>query len=365
MKRALTTFICIWVFTTLNVFAQSDSTTKRFSITPLPIIVSDPFMGLGFGALANANFLTGNVHSTRYSNAQVYAMKTTNGQLAAQINHTIFTNNEKYFIQGKIQYLDWPENVFALGGNTSRENDIERISYKALEFEERIMRKFGKNNFIGVQYRLYNFWNISSNQVDSISFYSKNATGKQSFTSSSIGLHFIHDSRDNVQNAFKGNYAEVAINPNLKELGSTQYWTNIRVDLRTYKMLNSNLQHPQILAARVLYEQAIGDVPYMLMPMFGRYYTTRGYVQGRYRGNSFVSSELEYRAHIWKAIGGVMFAGAHAVSETDGTYQYINPTAGAGVRIMLNKSQRTNLRVDYAIGKQNEGGLYLQVTEAF
>lgn len=348
-------------------FAQKDSTTqKRFSITPLPLIVSDPFMGLGLGALANINQLIGDAKTTRFSNYQVYAMKTTNGQFAAQANHTLFTNNESWMIQGKLQYLDWPENVYVLGARTSSSNDaVERISYKAIEFEESLLKKVGEKNFIGLQYRLYNCWDIKSDKADSVSFFEKNAIGNKQFISSSFGVRFIHDSRDNVQNAYKGNYAEVTINPNFSFLGSTQQWTNIRVDMRSYIMLNKNINHAQVLAGRIMYEQAIGDVPYMIMPMFGRYFTTRGYVQGRYRGKTFASAEAEYRAHLWKRLGGVAFAGLHTVCEPNGNFQSVNPTAGGGIRLMLNKSQRINLRVDYAVGIQGEGGLYFQITEAF
>jgi outer membrane protein assembly factor BamA len=358
--------IIITLFTSVQVFAQKDSTAqKRLSITPLPLIVKDPFMGWGYGALANVNFMIGDANTTRFSNAQVYAMGTTKGQFAAQANHTIFTNNEEWMIQGKFQYLDWNENVYGLGARTDS-NMSENIKYKAIEFEQSFLKKVGKKNFIGLQYRLYNCWDIVPD--NNIRFFKSdnNVIGKESFVSSSIGLRFIHDSRDNVQNAYKGNYAEVTVNPNFTFLGSTQQWTNIRVDLRNYVMLNKNINHPQVLAARVMYEQAIGDVPYMIMPMFGRYFTTRGYVQGRFRGKTFISTEAEYRAHIWKIFGGVLFAGLHSVSEPNGSIQNINPTAGGGVRIMLTKSQRVNLRIDYALGLiNNEGGLYFQITEAF
>jgi hypothetical protein len=38
---------------------------------------------------------------------------------------------------------------------------------------------------------------------------------------------------------------------------------------------------------------------------------------------------------------------------------------GAGLRIMLKKEHRTNLRIDYAIGTNQNAGLYIHVTEVF
>jgi outer membrane protein assembly factor BamA len=238
------------------------------------------------------------------------------------------------------------------------------VSYRAIELEERLMWRLGKSkNFIGPQYRLYSSWNLASNQPDSVSFFKQEAIGNQSYIASGIGLHFVHDSRDNVQNAYTGKYLELAINPFVKVLGSTQNWTNLRVDARTYTSFKG--RHKQVVATRFFGEQAIGEVPYMLTPMPGRYFATRGFVQGRYRGKTFLSAEVEYRRNIWKILGGVLFANVHTVSQPNGSIQYFNPALGGGLRVTMSEAQRINFRLDYARGIIDNGGLYFHVTEAF
>jgi hypothetical protein len=165
-----------------------------------------------------------------------------------------------------------------------------------------------------------------------------------------------------VQNASKGFFLELAANPYLKPTGSTQNWFNLRLDGRYYL---SNRNVTKTWASRLLVEHASKQVPYMLTPMTGRYFLTRGYVQGRYRGNSLLTLESEYRAQIWKWLGGVLFANVHSVSEENGAFKYVNPAAGGGLRFMLNKEQRTNLRIDYARGLNDNSGLYFQITEVF
>jgi len=337
---------------------------RNFSISPLPIITADPFIGVGFGALANATFLLGDSTHTRYSNMMMYGIITTNGQLGIQANHQVFTNEEKWMLQGKLQYLDWPENVYQLGGNASGDTPFkENISYKAIEFEQRAMKRVGRKNFVGLQYRLYYCMDLETDQSHEISFFKNKAIGNSSFVASGIGLHYIHDSRDNVQNAYSGYYLEVAYNPFFKFMGSTQSWYNLRIDGRMYK--NFSIHSQKVLASRIMVEHAAGTIPYMIMPQFGRYFTTRGFVQGRYRGNTFMSFESEFRTSIWKVLGGVVFANVNTVSEPDGKCTYFNPGAGAGLRFCINKSQRTNIRIDYARGTQNNGGLYFQITEVF
>ena len=358
--------ILLFVALSLNAYSQSDSTQKKIQTTPLPILLYNPYTGFGYGALLNTNFLLGDINTTRFSNAQAYVVYTTHHQFAAQINEQLFTKDEMWLIQGKVQYLNWPEYTYGIGGHSYGDTPTkELISYKALEFEQRVMRRVGKKNFIGLQLRSFNCWNLKSDIKPTESYFDSAGIGNKKFNSTGIGIHFIHDSRDNVQNSYTGRYLEIAYNPYFKSLGSTQNWTNVRLDYRRFILLNNNEKHSKVLAMRALYEQAFGDVPYMLMPMFGRYNATRGYVQGRYRGKLFFSAEAEYRAHIYKSLGYVVFGSLNGVDEPNGMVKYISPAAGAGIRIMLNKAQRTNLRIDYAMGTNSNSGLYLQVTEMF
>jgi hypothetical protein len=357
---AILTLIFLLNFQKLN--AQTDS-SKHVSFSFLPIVISDPFVGLGYGLLTNVNYVLGLKETTRFSNTQAYILKTTNGQFAAQLNHQIFLKDEKWIVQGKLQYLDWPEYTYGLGANTPSDGLIkDTVKYKAIDFEERVLYKLKKYHFIGIQYKLYSAWDVYGGKAPG-QFFEENAIGTNKFTASGLGAHYIYDSRDNVQNAFKGKYIELAVNPYAEFMGSTQNWTNLRLDARTYYQFKTT--RTMVIANRFIAEQAIGDAPYMIMPQTGRLFTTRAYVQGRYRGNLFLAYEAELRAHLWRFIGGVAFAGANTVSEPNGDIKYINPSAGAGLRFNINKAQRTNIRVDYALGANSNSGLYFHITEVF
>src|SRR5574343_1879348 len=134
MKKAL---FMLTLLSSISLFAQ-DKKGKKIDKTILPIILYDPFTGLGYGGLANVNFLLGDSATTRYSNAQAIAMRTTRNQNMLQLNHQLFTNGEKRIYQGKWMFLDWPENTYGLGANTS-ESTKELISYRALEIDERLL----------------------------------------------------------------------------------------------------------------------------------------------------------------------------------------------------------------------------------
>jgi hypothetical protein len=96
----------------------------------------------------------------------------------------------------------------------------------------------------------------------------------------------------------------------------------------------------------------------------------RGYAQGRYRGEDFVYGEMEYRFPISQhshILGGVLFTNVCTVSNRDMNiplFGYFQPAAGAGIRIMVGKNDRTNIAIDFGIGNMSNG-LYLQTQEVF
>ena len=114
-------------------------------------------------------------------------------------------------------------------------------------------------------------------------------------------------------------------------------------------------------------------MPYLLLPSEGgdqRARAGRGYTNGRFRGNSLVYGEVEYRFPIWPCsniIGGVVFANASTASNERTNvklFEYIKPGVGFGIRIMVNKHFRTNINIDYAFGVKSQG-FYFSGQETF
>jgi hypothetical protein len=61
-----------------------------------------------------------------------------------------------------------------------------------------------------------------------------------------------------------------------------------------------------------------------------------------------------------------LFANAQTLSGAPGTrLQAVQPAYGPGLRIKLNKVSRTNIAVDYGIGREGSKGLFINVGEIF
>jgi hypothetical protein len=114
-----------------------------------------------------------------------------------------------------------------------------------------------------------------------------------------------------------------------------------------------------------------GEPPYFDLPsvgwdMYGR--TARGYRAGRFRGRSWVYTELEYRTEVTRngLIGVVGFLNASTLSDFETRdFQRWQPGGGLGLRVKLDKDRRSNVAIDFAWGREGSKGLYLSLNEAF
>ena len=92
----------------------------------------------------------------------------------------------------------------------------------------------------------------------------------------------------------------------------------------------------------------------------------RGYFTGRYRDKVSLTVQAEYRWQFFKRWSAVAFGGVAEVARDFDQFSTDNllPALGVGVRWMAAEKNRINVRLDYAVGK-DDGYFYLSVGEAF
>jgi hypothetical protein len=117
-----------------------------------------------------------------------------------------------------------------------------------------------------------------------------------------------------------------------------------------------------------------GTVPYLGLPaigwdMYNR--SGRGNVQGSIRGVNLVYGEAEYRFPISSRtgiLGGVVFVNATTASSDDTSrklFEYIDPAAGLGLRIMFSRRTLSNLGIDFGIGTSGSVAITFNLNEVF
>lgn len=332
---------------------------KKIDIIPLPVLYYAPETKFGFGALASMTFKLGkNKEATRSSNLQTYFLYTQQGQMDGTARYTLFTNEEKYVIQGRFTYLYFPEFFYGIGNNLPAENE-ELVSYKRVRIRNRVLRKVSKKLFAGLQYRYVEMFQVEPTAGGLLE--TNRVPGYNGSIVSGLGAAVVFDSRDNILNSYKGAYLELSNYNYFSGLGSEYDYNSITVDLRKYFKLFPNREH--ILAIQGYGNFINGTAPYKEMSEFGM----RGYYLGRYRENDYISAQVEYRLPVWRWFGMAAFTGVGDVANDISKFSMANLKAsyGIGLRFKIDKKNKTNIRVDYGLGSDGSSGFYLEIGEAF
>ena len=186
---------------------------------------------------------------------------------------------------------------------------------------------------------------------------------------SGFSLNASFDSRDNQNCTYNGQYANVSFHINPEFLGSDKNSTMLYSDYRKYFDLTKN--HRNMLCFWTIGNfLTSGTVPYTDLTALGedQYSKSgRGYTVGRFRGQSLIYGEVEFRKHLWATtrnpdfLGMVVFLNAVTASNRDAEiklFNNINTAGGIGIRIMTIKNARTKLGIDYAWGNYGSSGFY-------
>ncbi len=332
---------------------------KKVKLIPLPAVFYTPETRLGFGALVSGVFNLGEASTTRNSNAQVLGAYTLNKQIILQTKHNIFSKGEKFVYNGELSYYDFPILYYGIGNDTKEEFE-ENLDYKVLIFRERILRKVKKNFFAGLQYRYSYLYDL----IYEPEFLTSDEQRLESEVGNNagVGFSFIYDSRDNVLNASEGHFAEFSSFFHGSAINGDYQFNRYTIDLRKYIPLNES----DVLATQFFAELNTENTPFREMSLLGGETIMRGYYNGRFRDNQQIAMQAEYRKQIIPWIGVVAFGGIGDVAADLGGFDLgeFKYTVGGGLRLMVNKADRLNIRIDYGFGKETSG-FYFAFAEAF
>jgi hypothetical protein len=318
----------------------------------------------------NIAFYTSNKAGTPLSVFNAAAYYTQNKQFTVPVQLSVWNRKGTFNLLGDWRYMKYPQSTFGLGSNSSLSNE-DPLDYQYIRLYQYIVRKVAKNFSAGIGYNLDHYWKITERGLSNgtLSDFGKYGTGSTA-TSSGYSMHLIFDSRANPINSRQGLLAFISYRDNVKWLGSNSNWQSLSTDIR--KFISLGRSSKQVLGFW-FYNWMIlhGKPPYLDLPSTGwdRFTNTgRGFIQGRFRGNNMVYAESEYRFNLTHngLFGAVLFANAESFSDASSLQlQKVQPAAGFGFRMKLNKKSDTNIAVDYGFGTQGMRGLFVNIGEVF
>ena len=315
----------------------------------------------------NVSFYTARPDSTNLSTVTYGALYTIRHQFVMPIISEIWSKNNKLNFLGDWRFYRYPANTYGLGGNTSEAN-ADLINFSYIRVYQEVLFHFNSYYYFGGGINYDNHFDIieEGKNVD----YDSYNKGASATISSGPVVHFMYDSRNNINNPRNASYVSFTYRNNNPVFGSSSQWQSAFVELKEYLQLSRHSPNTLCLWSWNVFTFS-GNAPYFDLPSNGwDIYSNsgRGYIQGRFRGQNMLYDEAEYRFRITNngLLGGVVFANAESVSEyPSNKFQYIDPGEGFGLRLKMNKYSDVNLAVDYAFGLFGSRGVFFNLGEVF
>lgn len=356
---------CICQTATAQNSTRADSSSevkakRSLNIVALPLVFYSPETRWGFGAGGVAAFrFKGEADSTLASQVTLGFAYTQEKQILAYIPWRLYWKNEKFLSYGEVGYYKY--NYFYFGvGNDNPLSYQEKYDVRFPRVQLNFLRRVKGDLYMGLRYWLDDFRISELDPAGELN--SGRITGAEGGLVSSVGLVSNYDGRDNVFFPSKGLFVESALLFNYPWTGSDFSFTRFSLDVAKY----FELPWEHIVAVNAFTDLTFGDPPFNQMAQLGGTKKMRGFYQGRYRDNKAWILQGEYRAPLFWRLGAVAFGSWGAVSEgfSDLSIGDSRFTYGAGLRLMLSKEEKINVRIDYGHGKGG-GGWYLTFGEAF
>ena len=329
----------------------------------LPLIYYTPDTRWAFGAAGVYYFKVvpkrDGEKETRMSNIQFLTDYTQNKQLDVWGIWNVFSRNENYLFKGEARFRNFPDRFYGIGNSTPRDGE-ELYSYSLISIKNLVMKQIHPSFFAGVDYHIEKEYDFALTPGGSLE--SGNIPGSSGSIGSAIGLVALFDSRDNVINTFRGRLAEVSSYFYAPAIGST--FPFIYLNLLYHDFVQVRRRH--VLAFQGKVRLGRGTVPFLDMSTAGNDDLLRGYAKNRFRDRNFIGGQVEYRFPLFWRFGAVTFAGLGDVfsGHRDLSVAAIKYSVGAGLRFVINPTERLNVRFDYGYGTEG-GHFYFVVAEAF
>lgn len=314
----------------------------------IPAVVYSPETNLGLGARAIRIFRHQNDTNPllRPSSLPITFLYTLNNQAIFTTELELWANENKEFINARLELTDYPFKFYGIGNELDATNE-EFYSTRYAYFHVNYERQIVKGLYLGPRFE-FRVDDIYKKEVGGI-LDRDEVAGSDGQRLSGLGLVLNHDTRDNIFQPKGGWYNSASWMSFQNFLGSNFTFNQYALDLRKY----FNPYKNQVLAVQSYWSFTTGNPPFQHVSLIGGSDLMRGYFEGRYRDRHAVVHQAEYRLPIYRNFGMVFFGSAGQVSSQPNQFRInrMKYGGGFGFRYKLNP-EGLNIRIDIAFGDQ-------------
>jgi outer membrane protein assembly factor BamA len=352
-------FIC---FPACNVFGQNeeDSTeTKDFGIFGYPYAFYSPETNLAFGVGGMLYFRSIKDTDIELSNIVLSGYYTINNQYTINLTPELYLSKSGDYFKGDFFYGKFLDKFYGYG---SQSPEIPNPDYLTHDFNAYFyfQKNITENIEVGIIYDYFNSTIVDTKENPYL--LNEGVFGINGGVSSGIGFSAAWDSRDYVYVSTRGWYYYFSSVFYSKAFGSDYDFNEYTIDLREFY----HIIQGHVLAFQTYGKFAKGNPPFYEVPRLGGGTTMRGYFEGRYRDNNYITLQMEYKTILFWKIGGVLFGGLGDVAAKFSHFKMMNIkySYGFGLRYAFDLEERLTIRADFGFGK-NTSGVYFSMQEAF
>ncbi|WBO86580.1 BamA/TamA family outer membrane protein [Hymenobacter yonginensis] len=346
-----------------------DSTTRRLSVLPLPLVYYTPETRLAYGAalVFTVRFRQDSAFTdARPSQFTLGAAYTQNRQLLLYLPFQVFYRHNTYYAYGEAGYYRY--NYYFYGvGEQAVPRELYGVNFPRVRLNafRRVAPALAAGKlYAGLRYQLENY-DVTTTEAGG-QLASGRVPGGLGSRLHGGGLGVFFDSRDNLFFPTKGVVADLTgmirnSADNAGPLGTTHF-SRYSADVSSYHSLNRRA----VLALNYFASFTAGTAPFNALSLLGGTRRMRGYYEGRFRDQHAALLQTELRLAVYKRLGAVAFGSVGTLGDATDGLRLRQPKGayGAGLRFTLNRRDHLNLRLDYGLGKESSG-FYLTVGEAF
>lgn len=333
---------------------------NRFKVIGLPVFffTPDTKFGAGAGGIATFNFPKDSLGARR-SSVTIGAVYTQLNQLLLYFPFQLFPKNQKYWISGEVGYYRYVFNYFGTG-NDFPPDYIEKYDASFPRIRLNLSQKVAPGLYAGIRYA-YDDFNFTR-KAPGGELERNTVLGSNGGRISGLGAGINYDTRNSIFFPTQGWLLDASIYAESELTGSQFKYSRLSADASKYWKVGKK----GVFALNGVSVFSFGGVPFHQMPVIGGTKRLRGYFEGEYRDKHLLVLQGEFRQPLFWRLGAVAFGGLGMVGSRFETLalSHTRHHLGAGLRLMIDKAQKINIRADYGWGYRSSG-FYLTFGEAF
>lgn len=353
---------------------DSPAPERRLRISGYPYAFSTPEAGVAFGVGGIVTFYTSREDSVlRPSKVTAGGWYSINAQYKISVTPVVYFNANRFQVSLPMDYGRFTDRFWGVGNETEEfpedtttgtpsEEYRTSVANVKLDIElppaaEFVARVFTRSGIL-VEVNDTRILDPMDNPlIDST------LQGSQGGQTVGLGAVFVRDTRNQTFFPSKGGLYSARFVAYPPIFIADYGYTRLEGDLRQYIGRSAD----EVLALQAYGSFLFGSPPFYALSALGGPSRMRGYFLGRYRDRNYLTAQAEYRKMFWWRLGFAAFAGVGEVFGSEGSdlrFSNLEWSVGGGLRVLFNRAERINLRVDLGIGKSTSG-VYFQLEEAF